>query len=204
QQFGVRLVDIEWVQAGVNQPGRVEKVRLRLPAGVRLTPRPDSTLSEMLLSGEIDAALTAHPPECSEAGDARIARLFEDYETVERDYWRQTGIFPIMHAIAIRSEILAHYPWVAMNLVKAFEDAKAASLERLLEMTASRYPVPWMQNLVQRARAEFGPDLWPYGIEANRRTLEAFLSYAHEQGVCHRALSVEELFPPSVQSSFKI
>lgn len=203
-QFGLSLDDIEWVQAGVGQPGRVEKVRLALPPGIRLTPRPDASLDAMLLAGELDAVLSAHPPPSFKAGDPRVVRLFDDYESVERDYWRQTGVFPIMHTVTIRTDVLERYPFVAMSLYKGFDRAKAASLARLTEMTASRYPLPWLQSVARRAQAEFGEDPWPYGIGPNRTTLEAFLRYAHAQGVCHRLLTVEELFPATVQSAFKI
>lgn len=201
---GLALQDIDWIQAGVNQPGRVEKVALALPEGTRLTPRPDRALNEMLLAGEIDAALTAHPPEAFESGDPRMVRLFPNYREVEEAYYRRTRIFPIMHVIAIKSDVLARHPWVAMNLLKAFTEAKRRSLERAREVTAHRFPIPWMADIAARTADLFGADFWPYGIEANRVTLDAFLGFAHEQGVCRRRLSVEELFPPSVRDSFKV
>jgi 4,5-dihydroxyphthalate decarboxylase len=103
-QYGVPLDSVEWVQAGVDQPGRTEKVKLNLPAGVKLTPRPDKSLSEMLLSGEIDAIFTAHAPQAAVEGHPDIRRLFEDFLEVEMNYVKETGIFPIMHAVAIRRE----------------------------------------------------------------------------------------------------
>jgi 4,5-dihydroxyphthalate decarboxylase len=193
-QYGVALQDIEWVQAGVNEPGRAEKVKLNLPAGTRLTARPDTSLDAMLLAGELDAMLTAHPPASFERGDRRIMRLFEDYRSVEEAYWRATGIFPIMHVVALKSEVAARHPWVAMNLFKAFEEAKRRSVARALEVTATRFPVPWIYDVAAKAEAEFG-ELFPYGVEPNHKTLDAFLDYAFEQGVCHRRLAVAELFP---------
>lgn len=202
--YGIPLESIAWVQAGVNQPGRVEKVALRLPPGIRVTVRPETTLNDMLLGGEIDALLSAHPPEAFKAGDPAIVRLFEDYRAVEEAYWRDTGIFPIMHTVAIRSDIVAQFPWVAMNLYKAFERAKRASVARALEITASRFPLPWVADRAAHAQALFGDDIWPYGIEANRATLDAFLRFAHEQGVCHRRVEIEELFPAQLGTSFKV
>jgi 4,5-dihydroxyphthalate decarboxylase len=202
-QYGVALQDVDWYQAGVNQPGRVEKVRLKLPTGTRYTAVPDKSLNAMLLAGELDAVLTAHPPDAFEHGDARIVRLFEDYRAVEEAYWRDTGIFPIMHVVAIRSELLARHPWVAMNLFKAFEEAKRRSVARALEVTATRFPVPWIYDLAAKAEAQFG-ELFPYGVEPNRPTLEAFLQYAVEQGVCHRRLSVDELFPETLEARFRV
>jgi 4,5-dihydroxyphthalate decarboxylase len=203
-QFGLRLQDIDWYQGGVNQPGRIEKVELKLPAGIRYTAVPDKTLDDMLRQGELDAVLTAHPPDSFKRGDPQVVRLFENAQAVEEDYWRATGVFPIMHAIAIRSDVLARHPWVAMNLLKAFEEAKRRSVARALELTASRFPVPWIAEQAARARAMFGGELFPYGIAPNRTTLETFLRYAHEQGVCHRLLAVEELFPETVRSTFKV
>ncbi len=202
-QFGIKLQDVEWIQAGVNEPGRAEKVALKLPAGTRLTPRPDSSLNAMLLAGEVDAILTAHPPDAFERGDPRITRLFEDYRTVEEAYWRATGVFPIMHVVALKSDVVTRHPWIAMNLFKAFEEAKRRSVARALEVTATRFPVPWIYDVAAKAQAEFG-ELFPYGVEPNRKTLDTFLDYAAEQGVCHRRLKIEELFPASLASRFKV
>ena len=202
-QYGVVLQEIDWYQAGVNDPGRTEKVKLNLPAGTRYTAVPDKSLDAMLLAGELDAMLTAHPPASFERGDPRIVRLFEDYRVVEEAYWRDTGIFPIMHVVAIRSDVLARHPWVAMNLFNAFEEAKRRSVARALEVTATRFPVPWIYDVAAKAQAQFGT-LFPYGVEANRPTLEAFLQYAFEQGVCHRRLAVDELFVEALASRFKV
>jgi 4,5-dihydroxyphthalate decarboxylase len=203
-QFGLDLASIDWVQAGVNEPGRIEKVDLRLPSGVRLTRIAEKTLSDMLVSGEIDAVLSAAPPSCFEQGHTNIRRLFENYREVEAAYYRQTSIFPIMHVVAIRRELVESHPWIAMSLFKAFEEAKRRSIARALDIKASRFPIPWCYDDARQAQATFGTDYWPYGIEANRPTLAAFLRFAHEQGVCHRPVDVEELFPKSVRSSFKI
>ena len=203
-QFGLDLAEIDWVQAGVNQPGRHEKVALNLPAGVRVTPRPDSSLDAMLMAGEIDAVLSAHAPHTYEIGAPGMVRMFEAYREVEEAFYAETGIYPIMHIVAIKTAVLDRFPWVAGNLVAAFSQARDASLGRLNEMTASRYPVPWLQDHVARMTAQFGGMLFPYGIEPNRPTLEAFLTWAHVQGVCHRALAVDELFPPMVRQSYRV
>ena len=203
-QYGLPLAAVEWWQAGVNEPGRIEKVALRLPDGVAIRPAPDKTLSAMMLSGELDAVITAHPPDPFKRGDPRIVQLFHDVRSVEEAYWRATGIFPIMHIIAIRGEVFERHRWVAMNLFKAFDAARRRSVHRISELTASRVPVPWLADYVDRWRPLFGPDYWPYGLEANRTTLEAFCRYAFEQGVCHREVAVEELFPPEVLSAFRI
>jgi 4,5-dihydroxyphthalate decarboxylase len=203
-QYGIDLKGIEWIQAGVNEPGRGEKVKLDLPDGIRLAPAPTKSLSQMLVSGEVDAVLSAHAPDCFEDGHPNVRRLFEDYMTVEADYYRETGIFPIMHVIAIKRERVEANPWIAMSLLKAFEAAKRLSVTRALEVTAPRFPIPWCFEHARRAQELFGEDHWPYGVEGNRTTLEAFLAYAHEQGVCHRLLKPEDLFPSQVLSRFRI
>jgi 4,5-dihydroxyphthalate decarboxylase len=202
--FGVDLASIEWVQAGVNEAGRVEKVALNFPAGIRIRAEPERSLTEMLLDGSIDAIMSARPPVAFTAGDPRIVRLIPDSRAAEAAYFRKTGIYPIMHVLALRREIVDAHPWVAMNLFKSFEIAKNRSLDRARDVTASRFPLPWSQDHLAEVEALFGKDCFPYGIEANRPTLAAFLRYAHEQGVTDRLLQPEELFPKQVQSAFRV
>lgn len=201
-ELGIPLASIEWIQAGVNEPGRAEKVALRLPEGLRLRPEPTRSLNDLLLAGEVDAVLSARPP--TALADGRLVRLVPDYRAAEEAYYRKTGVFPIMHVVALRREVLDPYPWAAMNLLKAFEEAKRRSLARLSDITASHAPLAWMGDYVARMRALFGDDPFPYGIEPNRRTLDAFLQFAHEQGVCHQRLDPEELFPAQVQVAYKV
>ncbi|HEY7386860.1 MAG TPA: 4,5-dihydroxyphthalate decarboxylase [Beijerinckiaceae bacterium] len=203
-EYGVDLKSIHWHQAGVNQAGRVEKVKLSLPEGLRYTQVPDRSLTDMLLAGDLDAVLTARPPAPYSAGDGRLRRVFEDYRSVELDYWRKTGIFPIMHTVAIRRDVYERHRWVAMNLFKAFEEAKNRSLARVRDITVSFFPLPWTRDMADVPRSVMGDDFWPYGIEPNRTTLEAFLQYAFEQGVCRRKLDVDQLFAPEVRSKFKV
>lgn len=201
---GIPLKDIKWVQAGVNQPGRKEKVKLKLPKGVKLTPRPDKSLTQLLLDGEIDCIMTAHPPERFEHGDKRIRRMFKDYRAVEEQYYKDTGVWPIMHLYAIRREVFEANRWVAQNLYKAFVKAKDRAMARALEVTACRMPFAWCYDAAEKARTLFGDDFYPYGIEANRKTLEAFLLYGYEQGLFHKHLAPEDLFPKEVQSEFRV
>jgi 4,5-dihydroxyphthalate decarboxylase len=200
-QAGVALDQVEWVQAGVNDPGRAEKVALTLPPGLVCRPEPGQSLNRMLQDGAIDCAFSARPPAALGTG---IARMYPDYAAREQDYFRATGVFPIMHVLAVRGELLKAHPWLAMNLVKAFTAAKDASLARLADITAAHAPLAWLPDYAQRMQGLFGADLWPYGIAPNRATLEAFLQYAHEQGVCRRRLAPEEIFPVEVQSSVKV
>ena len=201
-ELGIPLASIDWVQAGVSDPGRAEKVALKLPPGVRLRPAPDQTLNDMLLAGELDAVLSARPPRAF--GEGRLARLYPDYREVEEGWFRKTGVFPIMHVVVLRRDVFERDRWVAMNLVKAFEEAKRRSLARLGDITASHAPLAWLGDYVARLRAVFGDDPFPYGIEPNRATLDTFLRYAFEQGVCHRPLDAEAIFPDEVRARFRI
>jgi 4,5-dihydroxyphthalate decarboxylase len=203
-EYGVAVTGAQWFQAGTNEAGRVEGVAFDPPPNVSITPVPDRTLNDMLVAGELDAVIAAHPPTDFEQGSGRVVRLFSDYRAVEEAYLRKTGIFPIMHVVVIRTEVLERHPWVAMNLLRAFEEAKRRSLARATDANAPRYPVPWGFANAERAQELLGGDFWPYGIEPNRRTLEAFLLFAHEQGACARRLTPEDLFPPQVRDVFRV
>src|ERR1700722_2826763 len=202
-QCGVQLRDIHWVQAGVNQPGRIEKVMLSLPEGVTIEHLHERSLNEMLLSGDLDAVISAREPTAFTARDPGISRLWPNHHALEEAYYRGTGIFPIMHVIVIKAATLDRHPWIAMNLFKAFEEAKDNSLRSLSSSLKSRIPIPWSHDRTNEARALFGDDFWPYGIEPNRHTLGAFLQYCHEQGVTNRQVQIEELFPPQLGKFFK-
>ncbi|MDA8270430.1 MAG: 4,5-dihydroxyphthalate decarboxylase [Actinomycetota bacterium] len=205
ETVGIPLTDIEWVQAGVNDPGRVEKVSLRIPQGVSYRSEPAKSLNEMLLSGEVDVVMSAHAPHSIEEGDYRVRRILVDYQQAEYEYWQQTKIFPIMHVVAVKKSVLEENPWIAMNLLKAFEEAKRRSIERLFDVTASRFPLPWSRVFADQISELFGSDgYWPYGVEPNRVTLSSFLRFTFDQGVTHKPLEVEDLFPAGVQSSFKV
>ena len=204
-QYGIALTDVDWVQAGVDQPGRVEMADITLPDGVSVTPVADRTLTEMLLAGDLDAVISAHPPHAFLDGDPEMVRLFPDFRRDEEAYFKDTGIFPIMHTVAIKRSVFDENPWVAMNLLTAFEEAKQRSIERLSGITASRIPMPWIQDDFARLRDDmFAGDYWPYGIEPNRTTIDAFLRYCHEQGVCRRRLQPEDLYPREVQTVFRV
>jgi 4,5-dihydroxyphthalate decarboxylase len=201
---GVDLRKIHWVQAGMNEAGREEKVEFKLPAGIQYEQRRDTSISAMLLSGEIDAAISARVPDAFEKGGGKIARLFPEYRAEEARYHAATGIYPIMHVIAMRRTIFERYPWVAMNLFKAFDEAKRRSLDRIRDLTASRIPVPWSAAIVDEWSKDFGADPFPYGLEANRKTLDAFCRFAHEQGVTAKRLAPDDLFPKEVRASVRV
>ncbi len=197
EHVGVDLRSIDWIQAGSEIPGRKEPVDLNLPEGLRLQAREDKSLVDMLIDGEIDCLLSAQAPSRFRNGDGTIRRLVADYRSVEQAYYESTGIYPIMHVIAIRRTILEKHPWVAVNLYEAFEQSKSEALQRLPKVNHAMYPVPWLQEYVRELQQVFGKDIWPYGLGPNRRTIEAFLRFGFNQGVCERLLRPEEMFAPA-------
>jgi 4,5-dihydroxyphthalate decarboxylase len=192
---GVALTDVDWHQAGTNEPGRTEKVEINLPKGVRLTRHDDTSLSEMVAKGEIDCALVARPPDCFLAGHPDVVRLFPNYLEMEEQYYARTKVWPIMHVIAMKRSILEQYPWVAGSLYNAFNESKNRALGRMFEQSVSRYPLPWLTTYARRMRDMFDGDPFPFGIDENRATFEQFLRYTHEQGIAHRHAKVDEIFP---------
>ena len=204
EDYGVDLASIHWLQAGVNEPGRAEKVELKLPAGIRYQARPDASLSGMLASGEVDAVISARAPDAFSAGDGKVVRLFPDCRAEEERLFEKTGVFPIMHLMTIRRAVFEQHPWVAMNLFKMFDEAKRRCFDRLRDFTCARIPLPWAAAIADEIAARFGPDPYPYGIEASRPTIEAFCRYCHDQGVTHRRMTADDLFPPEVRGMARV
>lgn len=203
-EFGLHLEDVEWVQGGINAAGRIETLPVGLPNGIRIRPEREHSLNELLVRGEIDAMLVPHPPQGFSDGSGSVVQLFTDPKVVEAEYFARTRIFPIMHLVVIRREIHERHPWLAGNLVAAFTEAKDRSIERMLDYTAPHAPIPWGVDAARYAQTVLGSDIWPYGIEPNRATLEGFLGFAHEQGLTPRVLTPEDLFPESVQTTYLI
>jgi 4,5-dihydroxyphthalate decarboxylase len=204
EDYGVDLSSIQWLQAGVNEPGREEKVELKLPAGIRYKPRSDESLTGMLQSGECDAVISARAPDAFRKDDGKVVRLFPDYRAEEEKFFKKTGIFAIMHLITIRRTTFEQHPWIAMNLFTAFQEAKRRSYERVRDFTCGRIPLPWSAAFADEIVRAHGPDPYPYGIEESRKTLEAFCRYAHDQGVTARKMTPEDLFPPEVRGMPKV
>ena len=200
---GVDLAKIHWLQAGVNEPGRAEKVALKLPSGIRYEPRPDTSLNAMLASGEVDAVISARAPEAFAPGGP-VVRLFANYRAEEERFFKKTGIFPIMHLMTMRRTAFEQHPWIAMNLYKMFDEAKRRCFNRLTDFTCARIPLPWAAAIANEIAASYGPDPYPYGIEASRPTLEAFCRYAHDQGVTHARMTVDDLFPREVRAMARV
>ncbi len=199
-ECGVSLQDVHWYQAGANDAGRVEKVELNLPEGVQLTRVNDKSLSEMLASGEIDCAIIARPPTCFLEGNPDIVRLFPDYLDMEKAYFERTKVWPIMHIMVMQRRILDANPWVARNLLNAFNESKRRSLERLLDPAVSRYPLPWLATYARQMQAMFGRDTFPFGIDENRATWEQMLLYTFQQGIAHKHVTPEDIFPAGIMT----
>ena len=203
--YGVPVDAQPYLFGGEEEPGRIEKMKLQLPPNIKVNPiGPTQTLSQMLHDGELDALYTARMPSSFLKGDGKVKRLFENYVDVERAYFRETGIFPIMHTVVIRREVYEANRWIAQSLTKAFMEAQRRTYQDLYETAALKTMLPWLTAHVEDARREFGDDWWSYGLEKNRKTLETFTRYHHEQGLSARKLEVTELFAPESLEAFKI
>jgi 4,5-dihydroxyphthalate decarboxylase len=204
-EHGVPVDSVTYATGGLEEPGRPEKLTLDLPAGIRVNRIPaGQTLSAMLAAGDIDALYTARAPSSFRNGDGRVKRLFEDFPVVERDYFRRTRIFPIMHTIVIRRHVYQRHRWIAQSLAKAFTAAQRHAYEDLGQTAALKTMLPWLPAHVEETRREMGEDFWPYGLAANTATLATFLRYSYEQGLSRRRLAPDELFAPETLESFRI
>lgn len=204
-EYGIDPADVTYVTGGEEQPGREEKLKLSLPERFRVAPiGPEDTLSAMLADGRIDALHTARIPSTFYTRPDAVCRLFPDFKAVEQDYFRRTGIFPIMHVVVIRRDVYEANRWAARALSKAFYAAKALVQEELRVTASLRTMLPWQIAAVEEAAALMGDDWWPYGVPANRTAIETFLRYHHAQGLSARLLTVEELFAPECFEAFRI
>jgi 4,5-dihydroxyphthalate decarboxylase len=205
EHYGVPVDGVTYVTGGEESPGRSEKIKLDLPPSIRVERiGPTQTLAQMLRDGAIDALYTARAPSSFRAGDGKVRRLFEDYRAVERAYYTSTGIFPIMHVIALRRDVYEQHRWIAQSMLKALVAAQRRTYEDLRETAALKAMLPWLTEGVEDAVALMGEDYWPYGFERNRGTLATFLRYSFEQGLSRRLLEPEELFAPETLESFVI
>ena len=196
---------VVYATGGLEEPGRPEKLPLDLPLSIRVEPiGADHTLASMLAQGGIDALYSPRAPSTFTAGGGAMTRLFEDFATVEHDYFRRGGIFPIMHTVVIKRGVYDRDRWVAQSLYKAFCAAQQCAYDALAETAALTTMLPWLPAHVDGTRREMGDDFWPYGLERNRRTLATFLRYAHEQGLAKQRLEPEQLFASESLESFKI
>ena len=192
--YGVDLSDVTWVQGASDHRGSHGEDRPlpNIPGLKIVANRPDKTLFQLLEDGEIDAFIGTGRPKT--LGQGKVALLFPDHVAREKDYFRRTGIHPIMHLVALRRDVYDKNPWVAKSLYKAFVDSKNRAWEALHNTGANRSMFPWVYDHVAETEAIMGKDPWPYGIEANRATLTALVRNLRKQGLIHREPSLEEIF----------
>jgi 4,5-dihydroxyphthalate decarboxylase len=203
--YGVPVDSVSYFTGGEEEPGRSEKIKLELPLNIKVQAiDPDKTLAQMLLDGEIDALYTARMPSSFLNGGGKVKRLFEDYEPVERNYFKETGLFPIMHTVAIRRDVYEANRWIAQSMMKAMWESQRRSYADLYETAALKTMLPWLTSHVEQVRREMGEDFWPYGFEKNEANLRTFLRYHFEQGLSKRLLEPRELFAPESLEAFKI
>lgn len=205
EDYGVKPSDVTWVRGGIDQPGRPEKIKLTLPDSVKMVDAPsDVTISDMLDRGEIDGFMAPRAPSGNARLNPNIGWLFDDPAVVAKDYYRRTGIFPIMHVVGVRKTLVEQHPWLPGTLLKAFEQSKAAALEKLSDTSATKVTLPFVEEQLKAARDTLGADYWAYGVDKSLPTLEAFTRLHHAQGLSCRHVPVQELFHPSTYESYKI
>jgi 4,5-dihydroxyphthalate decarboxylase len=150
----------------------------------------------MLENGEIDALIGAREPDCFRNGSRKVSRLFPDYKKVEIEYYRRTGVFPIMHLVVIKREIFEENPWIAYSLYKVFDWSKKICAQEMSMQSALRYMLPWMIPELEETIQVLGEDYWSYGFERNRKVIETFIAYQVEQGLVESAYKAEGIFAP--------
>jgi len=204
EDYGVKPSDIHWIRGGIEDSDRPEKITISVPKDVRLDNAPaGKSISRLLADGEIDGFIAPRPPSLPR-NTPNVGWLFPDPAATASDYFKRTGIFPIMHLVGVRRTLVEQHPWLPGAVFKAFSQAKDKAVDMLADPSASKATLPFLEERVAQARALMGDDFWPYGLEANRKTLEAFLRHHHAQGLSSRLVKPEELFHPGTLESFKI
>ena len=205
EDHGIRPADVTWVRGGYEHAGRVEKIGLNLPADVRVEDAgPADTISGLLASGALDAVIGPRAPSCFERGHPGVGYLFPDPQAAAQDWFRRTGLFPIMHTLGIRRTLADRHPWLPSAVVKAFGQSKAVALAKLGDTSATKVTLPFVEEQLRAARQLMGEDFWSYGLEPNRHVLQRFLRRHHEEGLSARLLAPEELFHPASLETHKI
>jgi 4,5-dihydroxyphthalate decarboxylase len=200
-EYGVKPEDVEWVVSAADSSakdvGKVSAQESVLPDGISVAVGPErKDESDMLIDGDVDALFHAAEPKVFTERHPKIRRLFADSRKTERDYYARTGIFPIMHAVAMRNDVIDAHPWLPEAVFNAYSQAKQMQYEAM-RMQWIFGTLPWFGQELEETRALMGDNFWPYGIDANRKTLEALFQYSYEQGLAKKRLTVEELFHPA-------
>lgn len=198
-EYGINPENMQWIiSAKSSDKGKVTKHESAFPSGVPIRFGPEGKEeSELLIAGDVDAVFSAKEPQAYIDGHPKVVRLFSDYRKIERSYFSKTGIFPIMHAVAIRRDVVEKNPWLPEAVFNAYSQAKQRMYKAMQELGWAMISLPWVGKELEETRALMGENFWPYGIAPNRKTLEALFQYSYEQGMAMRKLTVEELFHPS-------
>jgi 4,5-dihydroxyphthalate decarboxylase len=195
ERYGVPVSSVRYRTGGLDASGRREKFQVDLPSEIDISPIPSGrSLSEMLAAGDLDAVYSPRAP--GRFPDGGVGRLFADSRAEEERYFADTGIFPIMHVIVLRRRVHERSPWVAQELLKAFERARDLAYADLRRTVALSLTLPWVREEYERTVDRMGADFWSYGLEANREVLATFVRYAAEQGLAGRRPTPEVLFAP--------
>jgi 4,5-dihydroxyphthalate decarboxylase len=203
EEYDVRPSDIRWFTGGLEEAGRKVRVPLKLPSEISVQPiAPTATLSGLLAEGELDAVIAPRAPSC--LGGNTVVRLFPDYRRSEEDYFRKTGLFPIMHLVGIRRDLAKQHPWLPVNVYRAFLRAKAIAVDELTKMDFARATHPWIADEIARVKTSLGDDFWRYGADENSREIGAMVRYATADGLISRPLEASDLFAPSTFDSYRI
>ncbi len=200
-EYGLKPSEIKWVQSAgdssAGAAGNVSAQEQRFPDGIEVSVGPAGLdESDLLVEGEVDALFHAGTPKAFNEGDPRVKRLFPDFRSVEQDYFQKTGIFPIMHVLAIRRDVADEHPWLARAGFDAYSEAKSIAYATKDKLTWATDMLPWYSQELEDTRALMGRNFYPYGIEPNRKTLETLFRYSHSQGLASRVLTIEETFLP--------
>jgi len=198
REFGVDLSKIHWVQGAMNAAGAHGSPTV-LPLLKKISienNKTGKTLGRLLAEGALDATLgTSLPDEIRSNPD--IVRLFPDYVARDIDLYRRKKIYPIMHLVAIKKSVYERYPFVATSLYDAFVRSKTIALEKLFNLRAVRYMTPFLMREIDDIWEVFNGDPWPYGVEPNRQTLEALITYQQTLGLIDKPIKVDDLFVPT-------
>ena len=202
EEYGVTPQDVEWVasskDSSAKDAGKVSKQENILPKGVPITMGPEGIdESELLASGAVDATFHAAEPRAYVERHPHVGRLFPDYRSTERAYFKKTGIFPIMHVIAIKKSLVKQNPRIVEAVFNAYSQSKQMAYKYMANAAWAYDMLPWFGQEFEETRALMGHNYYSYGMEANRKTLEALFHYSHQQGLCSRELTIEELFEPT-------
>jgi 4,5-dihydroxyphthalate decarboxylase len=204
-QYGVAAADINWIESKKSSDitgtisatsGSGSRYQLADDFPLSFGP-PGVDESDLLLSRKCDALITPITPRAFMEGNPKIRQLFAPLKAAEQDYFRDTGLFPIMHVVAIRKDVAEASPGLPTEVLKMYSEAKQIAYANLATTTVLRTSLPWVSEEYEETRQLMGDDYWRYGIEANRKELEAVMRYTYEQGLVKERIVFEQLFHPS-------